>query len=55
MGELLVFKNEDGLIVTSSRDIAERFGKKHKHVLDKIDLAISNLHSAEKSAKKRTY
>lgn len=43
-------KNENGQIVVSSRMVAERFGKQHKHVLDSIE----NI-TAEKSALMGTY
>ena len=41
-------KNENGQIVVSSRMVAERFGKQHKHVLDSIEELIKGV--AEKSA-----
>lgn len=41
-------QNENGQIVVSSRMVAERFGKQHKHVLDNIEELIKGV--AEKSA-----
>jgi len=43
-------QNQNGLILVSSREIAERFEKQHKHILDKISLLILEINSAEKSA-----
>lgn len=44
----LHLKTESGQIVVSSRCVAERFGKQHKHVLDSINDLIGGV--AEKSA-----
>lgn len=38
--ELVELKNEEA--VCTSLDIAESFGKKHKHVLEKINQIIEN-------------
>ena len=45
--ELVELKNEEA--VCTSLDIAESFGKKHKHVLEKINQIIEN-DSTENSA-----
>lgn len=46
----IVLKQINGEATANSREVAERFDKQHKHVLDKIELAIKNFNSAEKSA-----
>lgn len=54
MNELVQLQNDEA--VCSSLDVAEKFGKKHKHVLEKIERIIDG--SAENSArcfKKTTY
>lgn len=43
----LVFKSENGNLVTTSKLVAEKFGKEHKHVLDAVRNICS---SAENSA-----
>lgn len=42
--------NKDGILVVSSRKIADDFKKQHKDILEKIDLLITRFNSAEKSA-----
>ena len=44
----LHLQTENGQVVVSSRVVAERFGKQHKHVLDSIEELIKGV--AEKSA-----
>lgn len=34
---LINIENRDGVLVTSSRNIAERFGKEHRHVIRDIE------------------
>jgi phage regulator Rha-like protein len=46
----IILKEVNGEVTANSREVAERFGKQHKHVLEKIELAIKNFNSAEKSA-----
>lgn len=43
MNDLINIENKDGLLFVSSREIAERFGKEHYHVVDAIDNKIKNL------------
>lgn len=43
MNDLINIENKDGLLLVSSREIAERFGKEHYHVVDAIDNKIKNL------------
>jgi len=50
MDNEIILKEIEGKVRVSSREVAERFEKQHKHVLDKIELAIKNFNSAEKSA-----
>lgn len=45
MNSLINVKNQDGVMVVSSREVAENFGKQHKHVLE----ALENI-KAENSA-----
>ncbi len=48
MNELKPFITErDGIPVTTSRAVAEQFGKSHKHVLEAIDNLTSQLISAD--------
>ena len=44
----LVFKGQNGQVLTNSLLVAEKFGKEHKHVLDAIRELIQG--SAETSA-----
>ena len=46
----IILKNENGQVVTSSRDVAEKFKKNHRDVLD----SIRNL-TAENSAVKNMF
>ena len=46
----IILKNENGQVVTSSRDVAEKFNKNHRDVLD----SIRNL-TAENSAVKNMF
>lgn len=36
MNQLINIKNQDGKLTVSSREIAENFGKEHKHVLETV-------------------
>lgn len=38
----IILQNKDGQILASSRDVAEKFGKRHDHVLRDIDNLISD-------------
>lgn len=46
----IVLKEQNGQIVVSSRDVAEKFGKRHTHVLDSIKAFENDLSTAEFSA-----
>lgn len=46
--ELIV---DDGVVLVSSRDIAERFGKRHADVLEKIDKLMGEIQPTEKSVR----
>ena len=37
MNSLINVKNQDGVMVVSSREVAENFGKQHKHVLEALE------------------
>ncbi len=46
----IILRNENGQIVTSSRDVAEKFGKRHTHVLDSIKSFEQEMSTTEFSA-----
>ena len=46
----ITLQNKDGEILASSRDIAERFGKRHTHILDSIKEYAIQISTAEFSA-----
>lgn len=46
----IILKEENGQVLASSREVAERFGKRHTHVLDSIKNFQSKLSTAEFSA-----
>ena len=54
MNDLVYLKNDE--VVCSSLDVAEKFGKRHTHVLEKIEKILSN-EPTENSARcfKKTY
>lgn len=43
-------QNSNGQVVVSSRDIADKFGKRHTHILDTIKGYFNDLSTAEFSA-----
>lgn len=50
MGDLINIENKNGILLVSSREVAERFEKEHRHVLE----SIRNL-AAENSATKNMF
>ena len=50
MNKLINIENKDGVLLVSSREVAERFEKEHKHVLETIRSLV-----AEKSATKNMF
>lgn len=50
MNELIKINNNGGNLTVSSLEVAEHFGKQHKHVLDTIGNLIRDTGSAENSA-----
>jgi anti-repressor protein len=57
MNGLINIENKDGVLLVSSREVAERFGKEHKHVLESITNIGQQMSTAEFSAlfKNSTY
>jgi len=57
MNELINIEKKDGVLLVSSREVAERFGKEHKHVLESITNIGQQMSTAEFSAlfKNSTY
>lgn len=51
MSNVINILNDNGLLVVTSREVSENFEKRHKHVLESINNLITNMNSAEKSAK----
>lgn len=52
MNDLInVFKNDDGVMVVSSREVAQNFGKQHKHVLEKVNELVDSIQPAENPAR----
>ena len=45
--EEIILRNENGQIVTNSRDVAEKFGKNHKEVLRTIDNISKEIDTAQ--------
>lgn len=50
MGEIIL-QNINGVIVANSREVAERFGKRHSDVLEKISSLESEIQPTENSAR----
>ena len=46
----IILKEENGQVLASSREVAEKFGKRHTHVLDSIKGFEAELSTAEFSA-----
>lgn len=46
----IILQNSNGQVVVSSRDVAEKFGKRHTHILDTIKGYCDDLSTAEFSA-----
>ena len=46
----IILKEENGKVLASSREVAEKFGKRHTHVLDSIKCFQNELTTAEFSA-----
>ena len=53
MNEIII-TNTNGELTTSSLGVAEKFGKQHKHVIEKIGNIIAEMNSAENSAQYST-
>lgn len=55
--EKLVFKGENGQVLSNSLLVAKKFGKEHKHVFDSIRVLIKGLAeiSADPLFEKSTY
>lgn len=51
MDNEIILKEMNGEVLANSREIAERFGKQHKHVLDKISQLEIEIQPAENSAR----
>ena len=51
MNNEIILKEVNGEVTANSRDVAERFDKQHKHVLDKITQLEAEIQPAENSAR----
>lgn len=39
----IILRNENGQILASSREVADRFGKNHKDVLDQLEISLRKI------------